>query len=146
MTEKTNNTHIAFIGLGNMGGPMAKNLLKHGYNVTVFDLSEQAQQQLADAGAKTSSSPQEAVKGAQVVITMLPASKHVKTVYLGDAEANELTPQGLLSDLASALLSLTAPPLMQQKLEKWLKSPPLRVLISLMPQFLVVQQVQKRVR
>lgn len=107
MTEQTtqnNNTHVAFIGLGNMGGPMAKNLLKHGYNVTVFDLSEQAQKQLADAGAKTSSSPQEAVKGAQVVITMLPASKHVKTVYLGDAEANELTPQGLLSDLPSGTL------------------------------------------
>lgn len=98
------DTRIAFIGLGNMGGPMAKNLLKHGYQVTVYDLSEQAQRQLVEVGARPSSSPKEAVKEAQVVITMLPASKHVKSVYLGDAEANELTAEGLLSDLAPGTL------------------------------------------
>ncbi|WP_296403108.1 3-hydroxyisobutyrate dehydrogenase [Psychrobacter sp.] len=107
MTENTNNdrsTHIAFIGLGNMGGPMAKNLLQQGYTVTVYDLSEAAQQQLAQAGAITSTSPQEAIEDAEVVITMLPASKHVKTVYLGDAEAIELTSDGLLSHLAKGTL------------------------------------------
>lgn len=105
MTETTTNApQIAFIGLGNMGGPMAKNLLKQGYKVTVFDLSEQAQQQLVASGAIASSSPQQAVKNADVVITMLPASKHVKSVYLGDAEATELTTDGLLSNLTKGTL------------------------------------------
>ena len=106
MTATSNkaNTRIAFIGLGNMGGPMAKNLLKNGYQVTVYDLSEAAQQQLSDAGASTSSSPKQAVQGADVVITMLPASKHVNTVYLGDAEATQLTADGLLSELPSGTL------------------------------------------
>lgn len=102
MTQNT--PKIAFIGLGNMGGPMAKNLLKNGYQVTVYDLSEAAQQQLSDAGASTSSSPKQAVQGADVVITMLPASKHVNTVYLGDAEATQLTADGLLSELPSGTL------------------------------------------
>lgn len=104
MTENNTNTHIAFIGLGNMGGPMAKNLLKQGYQVTVFDLSDAAQQQLADAGASTSTSPKDAAKDANVVVTMLPAGKHVKSVYLGDAEATELTTEGLLSELPKGTL------------------------------------------
>jgi len=106
MTKNTpkDTPKIAFIGLGNMGGPMAKNLLKNGYQVTVYDLSEAAQQQLSDAGASTSSSPKQAVQGADVVITMLPASKHVNTVYLGDAEATQLTADGLLSELPSGTL------------------------------------------
>ncbi|MUG31531.1 MULTISPECIES: 3-hydroxyisobutyrate dehydrogenase [Psychrobacter] len=106
MTQNTpkDTPKIAFIGLGNMGGPMAKNLLKNGYQVTVYDLSEAAQQQLSDAGASTSSSPKQAVQGADVVITMLPASKHVNTVYLGDAEATQLTADGLLSELPSGTL------------------------------------------
>lgn len=103
-TTAANTPKIAFIGLGNMGGPMAKNLLKQGYKVTVFDLSEQAQQQLVDSGATASPSPQQAVKNADVVITMLPASKHVKSVYLGDAEATELTTGGLLSDISTGTL------------------------------------------
>ena len=103
-TASTNNPQIAFIGLGNMGGPMAKNLLKKGYSVTVFDLSDDAQQQLAAAGATTSTSPKEAAKNAEVVITMLPASKHVKSVYLGDTDATELTEEGLLSDLPAGTL------------------------------------------
>lgn len=106
MTQNTpkDTPKIAFIGLGNMGGPMAKNLLKNGYQLTVYDLSEAAQQQLSDAGASTSSSPKQAVQGADVVITMLPASKHVNTVYLGDAEATHLTADGLLSELPSGTL------------------------------------------
>lgn len=75
---------VAFIGLGNMGGPMAANLLAKGMDVTVFDLVPEAVQQACDKGAKSASSAAEAVKDAQVVVTMLPAAQHVKSLYLGD--------------------------------------------------------------
>ncbi|AZR94178.1 3-hydroxyisobutyrate dehydrogenase [Bordetella trematum] len=73
---------IAFIGLGNMGAPMALNLVKAGHALTVFDLSPNAVRQLTDAGARAAGSAADAVKGADIVITMLPASKHVEGVYL----------------------------------------------------------------
>ncbi len=75
---------IAFIGLGNMGAPMAENLLKAGFSVQVFDLVKEAVDQLADKGAVASDSVEQAVKGARTVITMLPAGEHVRAVYLGD--------------------------------------------------------------
>jgi|TARA_R100000005_G_scaffold94897_1_gene74339 3-hydroxyisobutyrate dehydrogenase len=75
---------VGFIGLGNMGGPMAANLIRAGHSVTVFDLSQAACQQLADAGAQVAASAGEAVAGAEYVISMLPAGKHVASVYLGD--------------------------------------------------------------
>jgi|TARA_R110000772_G_scaffold252390_1_gene367751 3-hydroxyisobutyrate dehydrogenase len=75
---------VGFIGLGNMGGPMAANLIRAGHSVTVFDLSQAACQQLADAGAQVAASAGEAVVGAEYVISMLPAGKHVASVYLGD--------------------------------------------------------------
>lgn len=75
--------HIAFIGLGNMGAPMAGNLLKAGYDVTVFDLVESAMQQLESEGAKMAGSAAEAVRGADVIISMLPAGSHVRGLYLG---------------------------------------------------------------
>ncbi|VFR23687.1 3-hydroxyisobutyrate dehydrogenase [plant metagenome] len=75
---------IAFIGLGNMGAPMALNLLKAGHALKVFDLSEKALQQAAEAGASVASSARDAVTGAGCVITMLPASAHVEKLYLGD--------------------------------------------------------------
>ena len=71
---------IGFVGLGNMGAPMALNLLKAGHELAVFDLSTQAVQQLVDAGAKKAESPKDAAKGAAVVITMLPAAAHVRSV------------------------------------------------------------------
>ncbi|SAI10630.1 3-hydroxyisobutyrate dehydrogenase [Bordetella trematum] len=73
---------IAFIGLGNMGAPMALNLVKAGHALTVFDLSPNAVRQLTDAGARAAASAADAIKGADIVITMLPASKHVEGVYL----------------------------------------------------------------
>jgi 3-hydroxyisobutyrate dehydrogenase len=73
---------IGFIGLGNMGGPMAANLLKAGHSLTVFDLSEKALQAAVDAGARTAASPREVAQTSKVVITMLPAAAHVKAVYL----------------------------------------------------------------
>lgn len=73
---------IGFIGLGNMGGPMAANLLKAGHSLTVFDLSEKALQVAVDAGARTAASPRETALKSEAVITMLPAAAHVKAVYL----------------------------------------------------------------
>ncbi|UUM32408.1 3-hydroxyisobutyrate dehydrogenase [Vibrio japonicus] len=75
---------IAFIGLGNMGAPMAENLLSAGFKVQVFDLVKEAVSKLAEKGAKPAESIEQVVKGAQTVITMLPAGEHVRAVYLGD--------------------------------------------------------------
>ncbi|MET4694547.1 3-hydroxyisobutyrate dehydrogenase [Endozoicomonas lisbonensis] len=76
---------IAFIGLGNMGGPMAANLLAAGHEVTVFDLVSDLMQQLTDQGAKPADSALAAADGVEFVITMLPAGRHVEMVYLGDS-------------------------------------------------------------
>ena len=75
---------VAFIGLGNMGGPMATNLVKAGHTVTVFDLSESACEQLRASGANVAASAAEAATGADYVISMLPAGKHVAATYLGE--------------------------------------------------------------
>ncbi|UUX50390.1 3-hydroxyisobutyrate dehydrogenase [Nisaea acidiphila] len=74
-------TTIAFIGLGNMGFPMAKNLLGAGHDVRGFDLSDESLEKLKAAGGVPAASAAEAVSGAEVVVTMLPAGKHVRAVY-----------------------------------------------------------------
>lgn len=74
-------TTIAFIGLGNMGLPMAKNLLGAGHAVRGFDLSSESLEKLAAAGGTAAESAADAVNGAEVVVTMLPAGKHVRAVY-----------------------------------------------------------------
>ncbi|MAB13816.1 3-hydroxyisobutyrate dehydrogenase [Parvibaculum sp.] len=75
---------IGFIGLGNMGGPMALNLVKAGHKLTVFDLSKDAVAKLVEAGASAASTAADVVKGSEFVVTMLPAGAHVKSVYLGE--------------------------------------------------------------
>lgn len=75
---------IAFIGLGHMGGPMALNLVKAKYDLRVYDLVPAALKALTDAGAQAAESARAAVQQADVVISMLPASKHVEDLYLGD--------------------------------------------------------------
>ncbi len=75
---------IAFIGVGNMGGPMARNLLKAGHTVRAFDLSAAMLDPVVSAGAARAGSANDAVKEADVVITMLPAGQHVRSVYLDD--------------------------------------------------------------
>jgi 3-hydroxyisobutyrate dehydrogenase len=75
---------IGFVGLGNMGAPMARNLLKAGHTLQVFDVSAPAVQALADAGAQPAASPKLAAAGAECVITMLPAAAHVRGVLTGD--------------------------------------------------------------
>ncbi len=87
---------IAFIGLGNMGGPMAANLVKAGHALAGFDLSEAALQRAAEAGVSVADSPLAAVEGAEVVITMLPAGQHVRGLYLGE--------EGLLAKAAKGAL------------------------------------------
>ncbi|HXB80942.1 MAG TPA: 3-hydroxyisobutyrate dehydrogenase [Bradyrhizobium sp.] len=77
---------IAFIGLGNMGGPMAANLVKAGQKVTAFDLVAASRDQARADGAAIAESSVGAVKGADVVVTMLPAGKHVVSVW------NEVVP------------------------------------------------------
>jgi 3-hydroxyisobutyrate dehydrogenase len=77
-------SNIAFIGLGNMGAPMALNLVKAGHALTVYDLMPASVQALAAAGARTAASAKEAVAGAEIVITMLPASQHVEGLYLAE--------------------------------------------------------------
>src|SRR3546814_7245821 len=72
---------IAIIGLGNMGGGMAANLAKAGHEVAAFDLSETALAKAVDAGCSRSASAAAAVTGADAVVTMLPAGKHVDMVY-----------------------------------------------------------------
>ena len=76
-------TQIAFIGVGNMGNPMAGNLIKAGHAVAAFDLSAELLAKAAAAGATVAGSADEAAQGAEVVITMLPAGTHVKEVCLG---------------------------------------------------------------
>jgi 3-hydroxyisobutyrate dehydrogenase len=75
---------IAFIGLGNMGAPMARNLLKAGHHLHLFDLNTAILNELAALGGRISESPKHAVQGAELVITMLPAAAHVRSVYLGE--------------------------------------------------------------
>src|SRR5690348_11363935 len=75
---------IGFIGLGNMGGPMAANLVKAGHQVTGFDLSTAACAALAKAGGKAATSAGDAARAGEVVITMLPAGPHVRAVYTGE--------------------------------------------------------------
>ena len=91
---------IGFIGLGNMGGPMAKNLLKSGHTVRAFDLSRPALVEVVNAGGVAASDAAGACEKAEVVISMLPAGKHVQSVYQGEG--------GLLAQLAEGVLVLDA--------------------------------------
>ena len=74
---------IGFIGLGNMGGPMARNLLGARHEVFGYDVSGEAVRRFEGAGGRASASAGEAAAGAEAVVTMLPAGEHVRAVYLG---------------------------------------------------------------
>lgn len=74
--------NIAFIGLGNMGGPMAENCIKAGHEVCAFDLVESALAALVEKGGRAATSAVDAVAGADYVISMLPAGQHVASLYL----------------------------------------------------------------
>ena len=91
---------IAFLGLGNMGGPMAKNLIAAGHTLTVFDLVPEACAALAAEGASVAISALDAVSDADVIISMLPAGKHVASTFLGES--------GLLAQVPTDTLILDA--------------------------------------
>jgi len=74
---------IAFIGLGHMGAPMARNLLKAGHSLVVFDVVQKNVDALTAAGAAGATTAGQAASQGDLVITMLPSSPHVKAVYLG---------------------------------------------------------------
>lgn len=95
-------TQIAFIGLGHMGLPMARNLLKAGFAVSVFDLVQDSVASLAAEGAKAADSAVDAVRDATVVISMLPASRHVEGLYLGDSGLlTQITPGSLVLECST---------------------------------------------
>ncbi len=87
---------IGFVGLGNMGGPMADNLIKAGHKLRVFDLSRAAVGKLVEVGAEAASSASDAAMGAEAVITMLPAGQNVRSIYLG--------PEGLIASASPGCL------------------------------------------
>jgi 3-hydroxyisobutyrate dehydrogenase len=97
---------IAFIGLGNMGGGMAANLVKAGNEVRAFDLSEAALAKAESNGCARASNAAEAVAGAEAVVTMLPAGKHVRDVYessvIGHASTSALLIDCSTIDVATA--------------------------------------------
>ncbi|MGP9631441.1 3-hydroxyisobutyrate dehydrogenase [Halomonas sp. AOP43-A1-21] len=88
---------VAFVGLGNMGGPMAANLVKAGYTVRAFDLSEAALETAQSQGCEVASSAREAAAEADFIISMLPAGKHVKALYVdGDVPLFDVVQPGAL--------------------------------------------------
>ncbi|ASP32199.1 3-hydroxyisobutyrate dehydrogenase [Labrenzia sp. VG12] len=87
---------IGFIGLGNMGGPMAINLVKAGHKVLGFDLSETALAMHADAGGEKAAGVAELAAAADVIVTMLPAGKHVRQIYMGEGGILEHAKPGTL--------------------------------------------------
>jgi 3-hydroxyisobutyrate dehydrogenase len=92
-------TKVGFIGLGNMGMPMAQNLLKAAYEVTGFDLNAHATELLAANGGSSANSVADACTAAEVVITMLPAGEQVRDVYLGAGGVlASVAPETLLID------------------------------------------------
>src|SRR3954470_16410495 len=91
---------IAFIGLGHMGGGMAPNLAKAGHDVQAFDLVQEAVAKAKEGGCSAASSAAEAVKDADVVITMLPAAQHVRAVFRDDIAPNA-KPGALLIDCST---------------------------------------------
>src|SRR5450830_1161912 len=99
---------IAFIGLGNMGGPMALNLKKAGHEVQAFDLSKPACDKFAAEGLAIAASAAEAVRGVQAVISMLPASQHVESLYLGESGLLAQLPAGTLVIDCSTIAAASA--------------------------------------
>jgi 2-hydroxy-3-oxopropionate reductase len=104
---------IGFIGLGIMGKPMAKNLLKAGFSIVAYDLNKEAVEDVVKAGAVAASSSKEAAGKAEVIITMLPDSPDVREVILGkDGVLEGIKPGSIVIDMSSIN------PLVSQEIEK----------------------------
>ncbi|MDM2833037.1 sulfolactaldehyde 3-reductase [Citrobacter sp. Cpo091] len=95
-------TTVAFLGLGQMGSPMANNLLQKGHALRVFDVNQQAVNELVQKGATAAQTPAEAAKGAEFIITMLPNGDIVRQVLLGkDGVSEGLSPNALVIDMST---------------------------------------------
>ena len=92
---------IAFFGVGHMGAPMAKNLLKAGYELNAFDINPKALEEMKKAGANTFSSVKENLHGADVVVTMVVQGKIVEELYLNDGILKYANPKTLLIDCST---------------------------------------------
>jgi 3-hydroxyisobutyrate dehydrogenase len=102
-------TPVAFIGLGNMGGPMCGHLAAAGFSVSAFDLEAGAVARAAAAGARAASDVADCVRGAEVVITMLPAPPQVEQVLLGSAGAlAAMEPGSLAIDMSTSSTAVGA--------------------------------------
>ncbi|MBC9033563.1 3-hydroxyisobutyrate dehydrogenase [Sphingomonas sp. JC676] len=91
---------VAFIGLGNMGGGMAANLAKNGHDVRAFDLSAEALDKAKKAGCLPAATAEEAIAGAEAIVTMLPAGRHVEAVYT-DSVFDHAEPGAILIDCST---------------------------------------------
>lgn len=89
---------IGFIGLGNMGGPMARNLIKAGHSLKVYDLSEEAVSFVVQSGAMAAESVKDAAAGVDVVISMLPVGANVREVFMNDGVIAAADPGTLFID------------------------------------------------
>jgi 3-hydroxyisobutyrate dehydrogenase len=99
-------TSVGFIGVGNMGNPMAANVLKAGFPMTVFDLNPKAMENLVKAGAKAAGTAGDVVQNSEIVLTSLPASPDVEKAYLEPGGLIERAKSGtILIDLSSVLPS-----------------------------------------
>jgi 3-hydroxyisobutyrate dehydrogenase len=97
---------VGFIGLGNMGNPMAANILKNGFPMTVFDKNPKTMENLVQAGAKAAASAKQVVESAEVILTCLPGSPEVEGLYLDPGGLIDLAKPGtVLVDLSSVLPS-----------------------------------------
>lgn len=101
-------TKIGFIGLGIMGRPMSKNLLKAGYDLVVYDLVKASVETIVAAGAKAAANPKEVALQTEIIITMLPNSSHVIEVILGKNGVIEgVKPGALVVDMSSIAPSVS---------------------------------------
>ncbi len=110
--------NIGFIGLGIMGNPMAKNLLKAGYQLIVYDINAEPVKELIKAGAKEGKSSQEVASQSEVIITMLPNSPEVKDVVLGEKGVIYGVKSGTVLIDMSSITPLTSKELSEKLLQK----------------------------
>ncbi|TCS41051.1 sulfolactaldehyde 3-reductase [Reinekea marinisedimentorum] len=93
---------VGFIGLGQMGSPMAANLIKGGHSVKVFDINKEAVQALVSAGASAAATPAEAASDSEFIVTMLPNGALVRSVIFGDqGVTSSMSPSSLLIDMST---------------------------------------------
>lgn len=108
MTDRTSR-RVAFIGVGTMGGPMAANLVAGGHRVHVFDISSGAMDRVVERGAIAAASPAQAASDAEIVMTMLPNSNHVRAAVLGEnGAASTMKPGTLFVEMSTIAPSASA--------------------------------------